>query len=150
MRVYGLGEIPADGRLRFRPVSDHEFIRDLASCAGLVSTAGNQLIGEAQHLGKPVLAFPEAKNSEQEINAHFLDASGAGMRRPVHELSVTDVWQFLERLPQLRSNIDRRAAAGNAAVKKTLERFLPVPKTVPRASREHRRSLQPVLSHSGA
>ena len=44
----------------------------------VVSTAGNQLVGEALYLGKPVLVMPERVNFEQAINAHYLEQSGAG------------------------------------------------------------------------
>lgn len=46
--------------LEFRPPGNAEFIRDLAACRAVLSTAGNQLIGEAIHFRKPVLALPEA------------------------------------------------------------------------------------------
>ncbi|MEM9701904.1 MAG: glycosyltransferase family protein, partial [Planctomycetota bacterium] len=76
--VYGLGEKPPDGRLRFRPISESGFLEDLAGCDALVTTAGNQLVGEAHYLGKPVFAMPEPGNFEQRINAHFLRTEGGG------------------------------------------------------------------------
>jgi uncharacterized protein (TIGR00661 family) len=150
VRVYGLGERPREGRVLFRPISEAGFVTDLAGCAGLVSTAGNQLLGEAQHLGKPVLAFPEAKNFEQEINALFLERSGAGLWRPVQQLTAADVGELLERLPELRAAIDRDGAAGNAAVEGALERFLPAPTAVVQTVRDRRRHLRPALSPTGA
>jgi uncharacterized protein (TIGR00661 family) len=78
VRLYGLGELPDRGAIRFRPISERGFLEDLASCEAVVSTAGNQLVGEALFLEKPVLAMPEPGNHEQAINGHFLAVSGAG------------------------------------------------------------------------
>jgi len=45
-----------DGQsLSFHPVDNDAFVRDLVTCEAAITTAGNQLIGEAFHLGKPVL-----------------------------------------------------------------------------------------------
>ncbi len=150
VRIYGLGERAREGSLVYRPVSEQGFVDDLAGCDGLVSTAGNQLLGEAQHLGKPVLAFPEAKNFEQEINAHFLSASGTGLWRPIQELGRDDIGEFLERLPDLRVGIDHRKAAGNAVVHRMLERFLPPTKAPGASERDPKRRLRPALSPTGA
>ena len=60
VRVYGLGAQPsASGNLRFLAVDERRFMEDLATCTAVVSTAGNQLVGEALYLGKPVLVMPE-------------------------------------------------------------------------------------------
>lgn len=104
VRVYGLGERPAQGLLDYRPIDALRFVEDLASCTGLVTTAGNQLIGEAIHLGKPVLAMPEPGNYEQHINAHFIRESGAGMVvDDPHALTVDALRRLLARLPDIES-----------------------------------------------
>ncbi|HEY4259708.1 MAG TPA: glycosyltransferase family protein, partial [Schlesneria sp.] len=59
VRVYGLGELPRQGRITFHAIDEQRFVNDLANCAALVSAAGNQLLGEALYLGKPVFAIPE-------------------------------------------------------------------------------------------
>lgn len=78
VRMYGLGAQPRRGNLVFRDIDEHRFLEDLATCDAMISTAGNQLVGEALYLAKPVLVLPEARNFEQYINAHFLARSGAG------------------------------------------------------------------------
>jgi UDP:flavonoid glycosyltransferase YjiC (YdhE family) len=60
-----------------------------------VCTAGNQLVGEALHFGKPVLACPEVGNREQEINARLLAASGAGCWMPFDRLDERALREFL-------------------------------------------------------
>jgi uncharacterized protein (TIGR00661 family) len=78
VRVYGLGAREPIGPLSFHAIDERRFIDDVAGCRALVSAAGNQLIGEALHLGKPMLLLPEKAHAEQLINSHFLVAMGAG------------------------------------------------------------------------
>lgn len=127
VRVYGLGEKPDDGPLRFRPISEDGFVADLATARAVVATAGNQLLGEVLYLGKPVLALPEAGQSEQLINCHFLDRMGGGEWVVPHRLDPARLATFLERADSLAGNIDREFARGNekalAAIESQLERI---------------------------
>jgi uncharacterized protein (TIGR00661 family) len=120
VRVYGLGERPSEGALRFLPVDERAFLDDLASCAAVVSTAGNQLVGEALYLGKPLLVMPEANNFEQAINAWFLERTGAGWaeRGP---LTVERLQAFLEAAPGLQPRLPREALCGNAEALAAIE-----------------------------
>ncbi|MBM4075279.1 MAG: teichoic acid biosynthesis protein, partial [Planctomycetes bacterium] len=104
VKVYGLGNRPAYGRLNFYPIDEQAFIDDLAGCKALVSAAGNQLLGEALYFGKPVLAIPEAMHHEQQINACFLKQMGAGEWTPIEGLTDAFLNQFLSRLDFYRSN----------------------------------------------
>jgi hypothetical protein len=52
VRVYGLGEAAPRGQLRFMPSGEPRFVQDLASCAALVCSAGNQLVGEGDSSGQ--------------------------------------------------------------------------------------------------
>lgn len=65
--------------VRLRPVSRSGFLESLASSRALVTTAGNQVLGEALWLQKPVLAFPEPGVLEQDFNARALVETGCGM-----------------------------------------------------------------------
>lgn len=97
VRVYGLGEQPARGRVSFHAVSEAAFLDDLASCAALVCTAGNQIVGEAAYFGKPVFAVPEEGNREQAINAHFVAIEQLGEWELAPRLSARRLHEFLER-----------------------------------------------------
>lgn len=125
VRVYGLGCRPDQGRLRFLGIDVEGFAADLASCRGLVTTAGNQLIGEAQYLGKPVLAMPEEGNLEQEINAHFLSRSRTGMVVAMEAVTAEHVRALLDDAEHLVARIDRRRLCGNPAALAALRRHLP-------------------------
>src|SRR3546814_20057545 len=65
VRVYGTRRRGEDDNLAFRAPSVQGFIDDVAGCRAVLSTAGHQLIGEALHFGKPVLALPEPARSEE-------------------------------------------------------------------------------------
>jgi uncharacterized protein (TIGR00661 family) len=125
VRIYGLGERPSEGLIRFHAIDQRRFLEDLASCEALISTAGNQVVGEALFLGKPVLAMPESNNHEQYINAHFLRQSGAGDWVELESVTVDDLRRFLERLDEFRSHIDVEWLNGNPAALAAIKRHLP-------------------------
>jgi uncharacterized protein (TIGR00661 family) len=126
VNVYGLGKRPDEGALRFFEIDEQRFIDDLATCQAVVSTAGNQLVGEALYLGKPLLVMPEPRNFEQSVNAYFLEQSGAGWaeRGP---LTAARVGAFLEAVGALRARIRPDEACGNAAAVAALERHIGAP-----------------------
>jgi uncharacterized protein (TIGR00661 family) len=125
VRIYGLGDRGRRGSLRFRPVDNAAFVEDLAGCRAVVSTAGNQLVGEALYLDKPVLAIPEPGNREQEINAHLLERNGGGTVMTSDEMTPGALRAFLDRLEVYRSRIDPGAVSGNDEVEALLRRYLP-------------------------
>lgn len=134
VKVYGLGERPQEGNLRFFEVDERRFMEDLASCEAVVSTAGNQLVGEALYLRKPVLAVPEPHNFEQAINGHFLQQSGGG-RCVTGNLSVADMLSFLDDLEVLRARIVPESVCGNREALDVINRLLPpTPVNVPVAA----------------
>jgi hypothetical protein len=63
-----------------------------------VSAAGNQLIGESLHLGKPLLVLPERAHSEQLMNSSFLAAMGCGDVALLEEVTPARVRGFLDGL----------------------------------------------------
>ncbi len=124
VRVYGLGARPAAGRMTFPTVSESRFLDDLASCEALVCSAGNQLVGEAFHLGKPVFALPEPNNHEQAINAHFLARSGAGDWAEYEAVDHCRLRCFLRRLDEFRAALPRERINGLPATLAVLRRHL--------------------------
>jgi uncharacterized protein (TIGR00661 family) len=125
VRVYGLSRRPSFGCLRFYDVDIYRFVDDLTGCRGLVSTAGNQLVGEALYLGKPVLAMPEPKNYEQEINAHYLCESGGGLSVSMNKLDVGILRQFLDKAGEYKLRFDRNKLHGNPQALEAIQRHLP-------------------------
>ena len=129
VRIYGLGERPAEGRMTFHAVEEERFIEDLAGCAALVATAGNQLVGEALFLGKPCFVMPEGRNYEQFINAHFLAQTGAGTWMEMERVTWEALRGFVRRLDDFAARIDRRRLDGLPAALRALEGCLPAPTT---------------------
>ncbi len=123
--VYGLGGQPADGNLVYKQVSEEAFLQDLGTCEALVCTAGNQLVGEAHYLGKPVFAIPEPANHEQYINAWFLAREGTGEWAEMDEVSGRRLGGFLERLDDYRGRIDPDRYNGNSLALSAIEELLP-------------------------
>ncbi len=129
VKIYGLGEQTARKNLTFHPVDAVRFVEDLAGCEGLVCTAGNQLIGEAIHLGKPILAMPEKGNFEQDINAYYIRTQGAGMTVPQAKLSPADLKTFLRDLPTLAASQKKLRRDGTAEAVAWVEGLLSQPLT---------------------
>jgi uncharacterized protein (TIGR00661 family) len=65
--------------LSFHRVHDKNFLRDMAACKGLVSTAGFESICEAMYLGKLVMVIPVKGQYEQACNALDTIHSRAGI-----------------------------------------------------------------------
>jgi uncharacterized protein (TIGR00661 family) len=124
VEVYGLGARPPEGRLRFHDIDNQRFLAHLAGCDAVVSTAGNQLVGEALFLGKPLLVMPEQRNFEQAVNGFFLQQRGAGWCER-GEITAARLGAFLEQTDELRAHIDPQSVCGNADAVAALERHLP-------------------------
>lgn len=104
VRIYGLRrgieEDEVEGNLTFRPFSDAEFVSDLASCRGVIASAGFTLMTEALHLQKPYLATPVRGQFEQLMNARYLKELGYGTYK--EELDFETINEFQEEIPKYR------------------------------------------------
>ena len=129
--IYGLGERPRDGNLRYYEVNESGFLDDLINCHAIVSNAGNQLVGEALSLRKPVLAIPEEGNFEQSVNGHFLEQSGYGISRDSKNFENEYLKTFFELVPVIRERIDPDSVVGNSAAINAIRRHLPLPVVSP-------------------
>lgn len=123
-RVYGPGRTGTEGNLTFLAVDRASFVDDLARCRALVSTAGNQVVGEAMHLGKPILALPESDNWEQGINGHWVARMGIGMCADPATLGPETVAEFLARLGGFKAAMPGPGSEGNDEVARALEEVL--------------------------
>jgi uncharacterized protein (TIGR00661 family) len=121
--VYGTPYRGPVDNLDFRAPSNPGFVRDLARCRAVMSTAGSQLIGEAIHFGKPILALPE-EAFEQRLNAHMIERMGVGMRGDRTTLTPSDIDRFMGNYDYYRSNMVDHAVDGREAAIETLHRFI--------------------------
>ena len=123
MRIYGLGEQPAQGKLTFCPVDRHRFVEDLATSRAVICTAGNQLISETIYLDKPILSFPEAGNQEQRFHSFLLKDAGIGMTLDIQAITQNDIRTFLDKPEQFIGQIDKDQFKGNKAALEAIRRY---------------------------
>jgi uncharacterized protein (TIGR00661 family) len=94
---------PAEERvhdhLTFHRLNGEKFLRMMAGCKAVVSTAGFESVCEAAYLGKPLFLVPVGNHVEQQINA--LDAADCGF-------GITDKTFNLDRLSELPPRLDTR------------------------------------------
>lgn len=135
--IYGTPFRGVVENLDFRAPSNEWFVRDLAHCKALLSTAGNQTIGEAIHFGKPILAIPE-EAFEQRLNAYVIERMGVGMRGDRLRLTPSDVDRFMGNLDYYRSNMAAHAGDGRAEAVETLLRYIDELGEAPAGRRTHR------------
>ncbi|MGH8445358.1 MAG: glycosyltransferase family protein [Solimonas sp.] len=121
--VYGTGRRGSEENLEFRAPSVGGFVQDLAHCRAVLSTAGNQLIGEAIHFGKPILAMPE-QAFEQRLNSHMIERMGVGQRGDLMRLTPSDVDRFLGNYDWHRSNMRRHAGNGRELAAQYLQQYI--------------------------
>ena len=95
VRVYGTGEQGQQGNLQFKPVDNLAFINDLAGCRAVLTTTGNQLLGEALYYGKRVLGMP-IDCLEQRLNERQLETLGFGRRIDPRRVTAGEIRGFLE------------------------------------------------------
>jgi uncharacterized protein (TIGR00661 family) len=100
-RIYGfrrdLERDAVDGRLTHRPFSEARFVEDLRTARAVVAGGSFTLMGEALHLGKPMLSVPIAEHFEQIVNARYLERLGYGAYAPAATEGA--LLALLERLP---------------------------------------------------
>lgn len=95
VKVYGMEARGRIGNLEFKDIDPFQFVEDLATCKALVANSGNQLMGEALYLGKPIYAFPEPGNHEQGLNAWYLNKLGLGTARDAADVTPKKLRKFL-------------------------------------------------------
>ena len=121
--IYGTERRGTFGKLDFRPPSNVPFVEHMSSCRAIISTAGNQLVGEAVHLGKPMLVMPECC-VEQRLNAAALERMGFGRQVPHSRFSSQVLREFLDQEAYYLENIRRSARNGRQEAVATIEQFI--------------------------
>ncbi|MEE4310834.1 MAG: glycosyltransferase family protein [candidate division KSB1 bacterium] len=99
------------GNVSLHNIDRKRFLHSLVNAEALISTAGNQVIGEAAFLGIPVLAFPKKNDFEQEINGIALNESGFGCSLQLNEFNIHTLNVFLGDLPSYSENIQQFMSA---------------------------------------
>ena len=103
--VYGFDQCGQAGNCVFKERSTEGFLRDLASCRGVVASAGFSLISECLYLGKKMLVLPLAGQYEQIINGHYIDKLRLGLS--AEKLDDQVLARFLKHLDEPMPQDDR-------------------------------------------
>lgn len=73
------------------------FADHLRRCAGVLASAGSNLLAECIYIKKPILALHRRGDAEQALNARLIDHAGLGLGRDFETLSARDCEEFLTR-----------------------------------------------------
>jgi uncharacterized protein (TIGR00661 family) len=110
-RVYGTGEEGQRGNVTLCGFSETGFIDDMRTARAMVATSGFSLMGEAVHLGVPMLTVPLEGQFEQELNARYLATLGYGSWTPTLDGDVLE--RFLGRIDEHQEALDTYPRCGN-------------------------------------
>jgi len=120
--LYGAGREGKEGLVSYRKLDPQQFVVDLAGCRAILSTAGNQLVGEAMHPGKGLLVAPEA-STEQHVNALAVERLGIGRWSSPGELSLGLMRDFLDHADDYGARARHLARDGTEAAVQAMEQF---------------------------
>jgi len=125
-RVYGtLGPDATEVRdknVTFCPLSEANFLADVASARGVVGGSGFTLMTEAIYLGRPMLAVPFQGQFEQILNAKYLEALGYG--RYVPKITEDALYYFLFNLDLYRRNLTTLRHDRNEELLRSVDRAI--------------------------
>ena len=111
-----------EGNIVYRPFSETQFIRDLASCHAVTAFSGFKLITESLHFGKPFYAIPVQGQFEHICSARYVDELGYG--RCDLKPSTPALESFLERVPEYKENLRDYDSTTNRYTFETIDQLL--------------------------
>ncbi len=122
-----------DDTLCFHSLDDKKFLTMMASCTGLVCTAGFESVCEALYLGKPALMIPVGGHYEQFCNARDAVKAGAGIYDTEFRID-----RLLNFIPDYRPSQQYQdwVRSVECEVLSVIDRVLPQTRTVPVAPLE--------------
>ena len=103
--IYGFDVDEQIRNCTFKKRSTEGFLDDLASCSGVISSAGFSLISECLYLKKKMLLLPIPGQYEQIINAQYVEKFGLGIS--ADRLKGPVIKHFLETLEKPFSSDER-------------------------------------------
>lgn len=97
--VYGFNQHRQMGNCLFKETSTNNFLKDLATCRGVIATAGFSLLSECLHFQKPMLLVPVQDQYEQILNAYYIEKLRLGHRS--NTLNHASIDRFLKDIDRL-------------------------------------------------
>jgi uncharacterized protein (TIGR00661 family) len=126
-RIYGMRrqitEEQVEGKLRYRPFSETQFIEDLASARAVISGGGFTLMGETVYLQKPMLGVPLGHQFEQVLNVRYLQHEGFGLAAQTLD-DPQVVFKFIENIPSYEQKLAGYRQDGNSELFSVLDGLL--------------------------
>ena len=104
--------------LKVKQFSNDDFIRDLASCSGVVTNGGFTLISEAIYLGKPIYSVPIKGQYEQRVNGFLIEKMGYGLTN--NDFNEDRFEKFMKNLDSYKKNLSTYFQDENKEFKKKL------------------------------
>jgi uncharacterized protein (TIGR00661 family) len=98
--IYGFNQESESGNCAFKKTSTETFLNNLASCRGVIATAGFSLLSECLYFRKPMLLMPVRDQYEQIINACYVEKLGMGLK--TEHLTGQKLQEFFARLQTFR------------------------------------------------
>ena len=120
--VYGLDKNKKERNVIFRKFNEDKFLKELASSKAVITNGGFTLIGEALHLGKPILSVPVRKQYEQTLNAAFVQKLKYGEYHA--DLSEKAILGFLSNLGVYRESLKKYKRNDNSKILKEIDSLL--------------------------
>jgi uncharacterized protein (TIGR00661 family) len=120
--LYGLGRAERRGNVELRAFDEGRFVEELASARAVIANGGFTTLSEAVYLGKPVLSVPIRRQTEQELNAAYVDFLGLGTTTA--KIEPKAIAAFLERESSFSKMGDARIRSGTADACDALDRAL--------------------------
>jgi uncharacterized protein (TIGR00661 family) len=121
-RVYGMGRVGEEDNVTLCPFSERAFLNDLRTARAVVAGGGYSLMGEAVHLGVPMLSVPLEGHFEQELNSRYLAQQGYG--RFATRLTAPVLQQFLDQVPEYERALAAYPRQDNSYLFHCLEELL--------------------------
>jgi len=112
--IYGISTLKTPRRfhnLYFLPFSRAGLLKDLSECSGVLCNAGFELVSEALHIGKKILAKPLRGQIEQESNALALEHLKLGQVMKTLDRRRIETWLSAPSIPAMKyPNVARMIA----------------------------------------
>ena len=120
--VYYMDRYGKEKNITYRRFNETTFIKDLASCKAIITNGGFGLVGEAVHLGKPVLSVPVHKQFEQIANATYIEKLGYG---EFHKHLTKEILKkFILNIPKYKESLRSYKREDNSRIIRKLEELI--------------------------
>ncbi len=120
--VYGGEKIGCYGNVTVKPFSQNGFIDDLRTAKAVIAGGGYSLMGEAVHLGVPMMAIPIEGQFEQGLNALWLQRLSYGAFE--EKFDIDAIREFLGRVEIHQRALESYPRHGNRRLFECVDELL--------------------------